>query len=34
LEALSFLGFSALGLRTSLFDFFWDLAIAASLPQA
>ena len=26
-EAFAFLGFSALGLRTSLLDFFWLLAI-------
>lgn len=29
-EALFFLGFSALGLRTSRFDFFWLLAMCIS----
>ena len=32
-EALVFLGFSALGLRISLFDFFWPLAMPC-LPDA
>jgi hypothetical protein len=31
-EAFAFLGFSALGLRTSLLDFFWLLAITVLLP--
>lgn len=37
-EALFFLGFSALGLRTSLLDFFWLLAMtelhSGGMPQA